>query len=533
MGVPALVPAGVAASRSAASESQPKSSGVRASRLARGLSGRYLPRVAALVAVYYGAAHLGYALEFAGPVASIIWLPVGVGISFLYLGGLRLWPGVLIGDLLVNNYSALPLGSALGQTLGNLLEVIAATLLIRRLVPSGSPLASTSGLTRLLLAIVGGTAFSATVGALSLRLGHVITTDALPHIWRTWWLGDLSGALVVVPLAIAWARPSRRSPWSGRAIELVLLLAAVAVLSELALRAGRPLTYLVFPGLIWAAIRFGERGATLAVAIVAGFTVGETSHYIGPFVFHSITQSVLSTQEYLAVAALSSLFLAAVVTEREELAGRLRASRARLVDASETERRRLEQNLHDGAQQRLTAVVVRLGIASGQVRDEPDLAAARIEGAQAELSVAIDELRELAHGIHPTLLTRSGLVKAIESMAERSAVPIELVELPSARVDSAAEATAYYLFAETFANAQKHAQASSIRVRVAEADSALHIEIVDDGVGGATERAGLGLQGLRDRLEACGGTFEVDSTVGRGTRISASIPTTTIAPEGG
>src|SRR5437667_6472647 len=95
---------------------------------------RDLPAVVALVAVYYGAAKLGYALSFAGPVAAIVWLPVGVGISFLYIGGLGLWPGVLVGDLLANNYSALPWGAALGQTCGNLLEVVTATLLLRRLV---------------------------------------------------------------------------------------------------------------------------------------------------------------------------------------------------------------------------------------------------------------------------------------------------------------------------------------------------------------------------------------------------------------
>lgn len=530
MAVPGLVPdAVIDSSGSVANESRSVSSRVRSSGFAGELGPRYLLRVAGLAAAYYGAAHLGYALDFAGPVASIIWLPVGVAISFLYLGGLALWPGVLIGDLLVNNYSTLPLGSALGQTFGNLLEVIVATLLIRRLHPRGSPVSSVSGLTRLLFAIAAGTAVSATVGSLSLRLGNVVSAAALPHIWRTWWLGDASGALIVVPLAIAWARPSRRSRWSGRAVEWLLLLAAVAVLSQVSVPGARPLMYLAFPALIWAALRFGQRGATLAVAIVAGFTVNETVHHVGPFVFRSITHSILSTQLYLAVTALSTLFLGAVVTEREDLAERLRASRARLVEASDAERRRLEHNLHDGAQQRLTALAVRLGIASGRVRDDPDVAAAMIHDAGRQLSLAIDELRELAHGIHPMLLTRLGLAKAIQSVAERSAVPIELVELPSATVQPAAEATAYYVFAEALTNAQKHARASSIRVRAAEVGGMLQIEIIDDGVGGASESGGLGLQGLRDRVEASGGTFEVDSSSGRGTRVAATIPTTAAA----
>ena len=113
--------------------------------------------VVALAGLYYAAAKTGYLLEFAGPVAAIVWLPVGVGIAFLYLGGLRYWPGVLIGDLLANNYTALPVGSALGQTCGNMLEVVLAALLLRRLVPRGSPLASVRGVGAIVVAIAGGT----------------------------------------------------------------------------------------------------------------------------------------------------------------------------------------------------------------------------------------------------------------------------------------------------------------------------------------------------------------------------------------
>jgi signal transduction histidine kinase len=485
--------------------------------------------VASLAAVYYGAAHLGYAFEFAGPVAAVIWLPVGVGIAFLYLGGLRLWPGVLVGDLLVNNYSAVPVSSALGQTLGNVLEVLVATLLIRQLVPRGSPLASVANLTRLLVAIAAGTAVSATVGTVALRLGHVVTTSSAPSVWRTWWLGDTCGALVVVPLALAWFGPLRRPRWNGRMVEWALLLAAVAGLSEVALDSHRPRAYLVFPALIWAALRFGQRGATLAITVVVGFAVWETTHYVGPFVDHSLMRSVLSTQLYIAVAALSTLCLAAVVSEREELAERLSASRARLVEAADTERRRLEHNLHDGAQQRLTALAVRLEIASERARQEPGLAAAAIGEAQTELSLAIDELRKLAHGIHPAVLTRFGLARAIETVAERSTVPIEVLELPLTRVDPAAEATAYYVFVEALTNAQKHAHASSIWVRAAVARRTLHIEIVDDGVGGAVESGNFGLQGLRDRVEGIGGMFELDSVPAGGTRVAAAIPATASA----
>jgi signal transduction histidine kinase len=485
----------------------------------------YLAGVVALAALYYGAAKLGYELEFAGPVAAVVWLPAGVAIAFLSLGGLRFWPGVLAGDLLANDYAVLPLGSALGQTLGNMAEVLVAALLIRRLVARGSPLDSLGGIARLLAAIAAATAISAIVGPLSLRAGGVISGGELPEVARTWWLGDAAGALIVIPLALAWYQPAPRGWARSRAVEAVLMVAAVAGLSELAFRSKSPLAYLVFPALGWAALRFGRRGATVAIAVAVGFAVWNTTHYHGPLVYDSITLSVLSTQLYIGVAAISTLTLAALVSERKRFAAGLDASRARLVKASDTERRRLEHNLHDGAQQRLSALAIRLGIAADRAREarEPSLAA--LDDAGAEVTLAIDELRELSHGIHPPVLTDLGLGMALRSIATRSSVPIAFVgELPSARFDESVEATAYYVCAEAVTNAQKHARASSIRVRVTATARWLQLEILDDGVGGACEPAGGGLTGLRDRVEALGGTFETHSPRGHGTRIAAAIP---------
>jgi signal transduction histidine kinase len=488
-----------------------------------------------LSAGYYGGAHLGFALAFSGPVAAIVWLPVGIGIAFLYLAGLQFWPGVVVGDLLVNNYSALPFAAALGQSFGNLLEVVVATLLLRRLVGRRGPLASVGGVARMVLAIAAGTAVSATIGSLSLWLGHVITAGALPDVWRTWWLGDASGALLVAPLALAWSGPLDRELWRRRALEAGLALAAVAGLSMLAMNSYRPLmaadqsvsgllNYLVFPALIWIAVRLRQRGATLAVAVAAGFAVWATTHYVGPFHSHSLTRSVLETQLFIAVASLSTLCLAAVVSERERFARRLWASRIRLVEAADAERRRLEHNLHDGAQQRLTALLIRLSLAAERVQDAPEDAAELFDEAATELEIAIDELRELSHGIQPTRLTEFGLATALAGVAACSKIPVELSGLPSMRLDDTAEATAYYVVAEAITNAHKHARASSIQVSTRMGPGVLRVEVVDDGVGGAIEQAGSGLQGLRDRVEAIGGRFEVESAPGRGTWIAAAIP---------
>jgi signal transduction histidine kinase len=493
----------------------------RRSLLPKGPFG-YLLGLAVLAALYDGAAQLSFHLEFAGPVAAIVWLPVGVGIAFVYLAGLRFLPGVLIGDLLANDYSTLPLGSAIGQTCGNVLEIAVAVILIRFLVRRGRPLATVDGLGGMLIGIASGVAVSATMGTLSLRLGGVIPTDAMPTIWRTWWLGDACGALIVVPLVLAWWGRVPRLPRTGRAVELALLLATTVAAAEVALRSHEPLAYLVFPPLIWAALRFGQRGATLIVTIGLGLTVWNTVHYIGPFAFESISRSVLNTQLFIAAAALSTLYLAAVVSEREQFAAGLAASRARLVDAADTERRRLERHLHDGAQQRLVWLAVSLGHAAERLSAAPDEAALALEDARAQLALAVDELRELAHGIHPAVLSDLGLGRAMRSAAVRATVPIDLAEMPAERVSDAAEATAYHVFAEAVANAQKHARATSICVRAGVRSRTLHIEIVDDGAGGVDE--GPGIVRLRDRVEAAGGRLDVESVAGHGTRVAARIP---------
>jgi signal transduction histidine kinase len=479
--------------------------------------------VICLAAAYYGAAELGYALEVAGPVAAIVWLPVGVAIAFLYLGGSQLWPGVVIGDLLANDYGMLPLGTALTQTFGNLLEVLVAVALLRRVARNGPPLDSIGSLMGMLGALAAGTAVSATVGALAQRVGGVLDGGELLTVWRTWWLGDFTGALVIVPLALAWYRPLPRHWWRERRVEAVVLLFALLALSEFASSSHEPLVYIIFPALIWAGLRFGQRGATLAVVIVVGFLAWNASHYLGPFLYWSITDGVLNTQLFIAVAALTTFSLAAVVSEREAFGEGLRASRARLVEASDTERRRIVRNLHDGAQQRLSALAVHLRLAVDH-RPPPDETAALLERAGDELSLAIEELRELAHGLPPAVLTKLGLSGAIRSIAVRSTVPITLLALPPSRLDDTAEATAYYVIAESVTNAQRYSHASGIEVRAVLAHRVLEVTVADDGVGGATERMSSGLQGLRDRVEAIGGEFELDSPADQGTRVTAAIP---------
>jgi signal transduction histidine kinase len=502
-----------------------KEAGLDRRRLLRPRSTTYPVAVALTVAAYYGAARLGYEFAFSGPVAAIVWLPVGVGIAALYLGGMSLWPGVLIGDLLANSYTALPLGAALTQTCGNVLEVVVAAVLLRRLARRGSPLDTVSGVVWMLATVALATALSATVGSLALLAWHGVPAVSLSRVWRTWWLGDASGALVVVPLALAWSSPPFRPGWSRRQIaEGVALLAGVAALAKLGPTTNEPLAYLVFPGLVWAALRFGQRGATVAIAVTVGSTIWSTVHLDGPFQFHTASQNVLAVQLFSAVAAITTLVLGAVLSEREAYAARLTTSRVRILEAADNERRRLERNLHDGAQHRLTALAYVLRTAAEATRANPQDASRLFEQAEAEVDYAIDELRELAHGIHPSVLTDLGLANALRSLAARSPIRIELLELPAGRADMTAEATVYYIVLEAVTNAQRHAHATRIRIRVGLRTRVLHVAVEDNGVGGANVNGGSGLQGLIDRVDAVGGRFWLQAARSGGTRVEASIP---------
>jgi signal transduction histidine kinase len=484
---------------------------------------RWLCEVGFLAGLYYGSAKLGYELGFSGSVAAIVWLPVGVGIAYLYLRGLAFWPGILFGDLLANDYTKLPIGSALGQTAGNVLEVVLAAYLLRRAARSGDLLARLDGLASLVLPLAVATMVSATVGTLSSLLGGVIHASAYATVWRTWWLGDACGALVVVPFALAWSRP-RRSLSPEQAVEGALMLFTTGALTWLAFSNPKALEYLAFPGLVWAALRLGQRGATLALWLVTGLAIWGTRNVNGPFYFHSITHSILSTQLFIAVATVLTLCVAAVVSERERFAVGLEETHTELLRTADDERRRIERALHDGAQQRLVALLVRLRLAAQQL-PQSERSADLLTATATELEVALDELRDLARGTHPAVLTDLGLAMAIRSAASRAGQRIVLLELPPAgSVDGAAERTAYYVFLEAVTNAQKHAPDAEVRVRVRAAPGALTISVSDDGPGGACEAPGGGLTGLRERVEEAGGVFQLQSLAGKGTAVTAVIP---------
>jgi signal transduction histidine kinase len=209
--------------------------------------------------------------------------------------------------------------------------------------------------------------------------------------------------------------------------------------------------------------------------------------------------------------------------ELRESLQELRASRARIVEAGDAERRRLERDLHDGAQSRLVALALLLRSAQARAARDPELEAL-LARAQEELQTSLNELRELARGLHPAVLTERGLEPALQSLVSRAPVPVTVEAQDEGRLPGPVESAAYFVVSEALANVAKYAEATHATVAVRRVDSRVTVEVSDDGVGGADAAHGSGLRGLADRVAALDGTLSLESPAGRGTRLRAEIP---------
>ena len=219
------------------------------------------------------------------------------------------------------------------------------------------------------------------------------------------------------------------------------------------------------------------------------------------------------------------LFCGLDVTARKAVEEEIRRSRARIILASDAERKRLERNLHDGAQQNLVSVSHAVHLAARTLRTDPEKAEEHLERALLELNTAHEELRELARGLHPQILTIRGLAAAVRALAGRAPIPVTVVTVDDAeRWPPLVESAAYFVVAEALTNVLKYAQATAATIRVMARDEVLVVEVTDNGRGGAQPTHSSGLGGLRDRVEALDGMFALDSPVGAGTRIHAELP---------
>jgi signal transduction histidine kinase len=658
---------------------------------------RYAIALAVVAVAYYVAGRIGLELAYLDGAVAALWPPAGLGLALLFLYGPRLWPGIVVGDLWLGDYST-PLPTVLGQTVGNTVALVLAALLLRRLTGGRGELDRVADVLALVVCALVAALVSAAFGPTALWLGDVIPVGELAGVYRTWTLGDAAGVLVVAPALLTWATWGVRDIRRRDLGEGAAVLAVLVALAELPPQ--RDVPYIVFPVLLWAALRFGPRGAATATLVVCSITVWNTAQNDGPFVRGSLTSSLLSTQLFIATAALTSLLIAAVTAERtrvaralrsaeraqRELAGEqaalrrvatavaaegppsrvfaqvteevarllrlpaasvmqfdgvqaarvvgawsadgrprfpvgatltldgdtvvakvlrtgspqrveryeqatgtlaesvrrfgyragvaapvsvggrlwgvlvavtasdaplpagleerlcdfadlvaqalanadayqeLAASRTRVVEVADAERRRLERNLHDGAQQRLVSVALQLTMVAKRLDSDPPAARELLSSARDDLGHGLADLRELARGIHPAVLTERGLGPALDALLARAAVPVEIAEVPDERLTPALEAAAYYVIAESVANVGKYAGATHATVSVERSNDTATVVVSDDGVGGADPAQGTGLHGLVARVEALNGELEIESPPTRGTRITARLP---------
>jgi signal transduction histidine kinase len=492
-----------------------------------------------LAAAYFGAAKLGQTLRYTASV-SAIWPPVGLGIAVLYWRGLRLWPGIFLGELLVNaellfGSSPLPFGSVAGQQLGNMAEVIAGAWLLRRLVGPRATLDRASQVGGMIVAVGTATAISATVGTLSMLAGGVIHISAAPTFWRTWWLGDSAGALVVVPLVLTWAVDARaawRRLWTP---EGVVLLVTVVGLAMVAVTSKAPLTYLIFPALIWAAFRFGPAGVSLATAINAGLTIGITADSVGAFFKQPIDNRTLSTQLYVLTTALTALFLSAVVSERERSAVELVAARRREAERALEERRRIARDLHDSVSQALFSTALHTRTAERTLEYEQGHVPPKVRESLRAIGQltkrAQSEMRRFIFDWGPDGVG-DGLVSAftrhVSALGADSGLSVQ-VEGPEGPLPLtiATQAHLYAIGREALANVARHSGVESATVRIEAHPSLVCLEIRDRGCGFDHPPSGPdhhGFESMLSRAKEIGGELSVTSSRGNGTVIHVDVP---------
>jgi signal transduction histidine kinase len=394
---------------------------------------------------------------------------------------------------------------------------------------------------------LGTTWFVILIVGLSTGIGMLITLLGIPILigvlYATRPMADLEralvGGLLDAPTAGRYRRPQRDGAWAA----ITARLAEPQTWKDTAYLACQ------FPlGILWFVL------TTLAIALPPSLLLAPAYFWIPDDGIDMLFWSVDTWWEAVALVPIGALLVvpakylidgmgiahaywARLLLHSEpdpELAAEVvdaRSAQARIIAAADAERRRIERDLHDGAQQRLVALSLKLGMARKRLGDHADDTALRlVDEAQEESRAALSELRDLARGIHPSVLTDRGLGAALLELAGRCAVPTEVAEAPEARLDPAVESTAYFVVAECLANVGKYAQASEATVRVRCEVGRLVVEVVDDGVGGAQASRGSGLRGLADRVGALSGILEVASPSGQGTRVRAEIPIGTASP---
>jgi signal transduction histidine kinase len=529
----------------------------------------YALAVAALAMVYIVAARAGLMMDAVAGFATLVWPPTGLALAALLIFGVGLWPGVLIGAFVANLLAGAPLPVALGIGVGNTLEAVLAVYALRRIPDFQLSLERLADVIGLIVLAAGlSTMVSATIGVTSLYLGGVISSAQLGETWRAWWLGDLIADLLVAPVLLVWASRPRTQIDAKRRLEAVALGVAVIVASLLIFGgpAGPPTAtgkfaqaYMFFPLLIWAALRFGQRGAVSTAFIVSVIAISGTAMGHGPFVRPALYQSLIALQTFMGIAAATFLVLGASICERRRAEEEMRLAHARAAEANMAKAEFLAVMSHE-LRTPLNAIsgyvdLMSLGV-DGALSEKQQTSLTRIQLNQQHLLSLIDDVLSFAKIeagrlridvqtvlVHDVIQT---LEAVVQPELQKKALTLSCEPCDTTLSVRADPEKLRQILLNFLANAIKFtAPGGRIRVGAEQQGESIKISVSDTGIGiptdqiirvfepffqveqGPTRRypgIGLGLAIARDLARAMDGEVLLESTLGAGSTISLRLP---------
>ena len=526
--------------------------------------------------VYAGAAIGGLSQAVVGNTVTLVWAPSGIALAALFIFGFRMAAGVALGAFVANAWTGVSLWVVAGIAVGNTLEAVVGVLLLTRFVDFASGLNSRRDVFAFIgLAAVASTMLSASIGVSTLLLGGLVTMADAAGVWVKWWLGDMMGVLVVAPALLVWLaqkKPVIKIVSRFKAFEAAVLSATLVWVSylifgapELAGRSYYPSALAMFPFVIWGALRFGQRGASLLTLVVALLAVWGTAQGRGPFMVESPVDSLVRWCTFAIVIAVTGLLLAASVAEQQRAQDALELShfelyrlvRERTSDLQRaniqlhremTERRQLEselirtseaqhqamgRELHDGLGQYLTSLSL-MGAALQQKLHESQSPEVEIAARMVRMaSDASDISRAFAQSLYPVAFEFGGLSAALERLAKQTCMPSGIqcnfqCDAGLSITDNMTAINFYRIAQEAVNNALKYSKARLILIELRQIGDQYRLCVSDDGDGfdpkNHLHQDGLGMHSMRYRARLLGGTFLMEPQLFKGARVVAEVP---------
>jgi signal transduction histidine kinase len=521
--------------------------------------------------LYFATAKVGLEYTVIGQTVTLLWLPSGIALVAVLIGGYRLWPGIALGALIANAGTGVPVITLSVITLGDTLEPLFGALLLRRWNNFSLALDRVSDvLALILLAAFGSTIVGATFGTLGLIVGEEITFADFGLTWLAWWLGDGMGVLVISPVllagfSMAGALPTRFS--SKKALEAFVLIITLTVVGQTIFGNPKfagldyfPVSLAIFPFVIWSALRFGTIGAASVALITSLLAINGTVQGTGPFAGNSSMNSLFLWCLFADLMAITGLILAAVDSGRKQAVAALRVSNEILdsqvqertgellqanleLHAALAERWRLQmemnqiseerqkmigQELHDGLGQQLTGIAFLVSSLSDTLGAKAAPEEPIMNQVKNLLCEAMSVIRSLSRGLYPVALETGGLSSALQHLAEYAQMTsgVECTHRVTAStiiVDKAIALNLYRIAQEAVCNSLRHSQAQRIEIKLSEAGEQYMLSIEDNGIGlpdqSKNKSSTLGLRSMRCRADLIGAAIEVRETPGCGTSI--------------